>query len=46
MREMPVIATIPRINLLGLTIILTRPDKTELTVEIKKRWEAVENGYV
>ncbi|WP_282813747.1 phage GP46 family protein [Klebsiella pneumoniae] len=45
-RNAQVIATIPRINWLALTIILTRPDKTELTVEIKKRWEAVENGYI
>ncbi|MDU7531585.1 MAG: phage GP46 family protein, partial [Klebsiella sp.] len=45
-RNAQVTATIPRINWLGLTIILTRPDKTGLTIEIKKRWEAVENGYV
>ncbi|SUB71409.1 Phage protein GP46 [Pluralibacter gergoviae] len=45
-RNAQVIATIPRMYVLGLTIILTRPDKTELTVEIKKRWEAIENGNI
>ena len=45
-RNAQVIATIPRMYVLGLTITLTRPDKTELTVEIKKRWEAIENGNI
>ncbi|MDU2810833.1 MAG: phage GP46 family protein [Klebsiella michiganensis] len=43
-RNAKVTATIPRMNWLALNIILTRPDKTQLTVEIKKRWEAVENA--
>ncbi|MGV5029855.1 phage GP46 family protein [Klebsiella pneumoniae subsp. ozaenae] len=43
-RSAKVTATIPRMNWLALNIILTRPDKTQLTVEIKKRWEAVENA--
>ncbi|MBH3104295.1 phage GP46 family protein [Serratia grimesii] len=43
-RSAQVIATIPRMNWLALSIVLTRPDKTALTVEIKKRWEAMENA--
>ncbi|MGQ5976725.1 phage GP46 family protein [Serratia sp. IR-2025] len=43
-RSAQVIATIHRINWLALSIVLTRPDKTALTVEIKKRWEAMENA--
>ncbi|MBP1034367.1 phage GP46 family protein [Serratia fonticola] len=43
-RKAQVIATIPRPNWLALNIVLTRPDRTALTVEIKKRWEAQENA--
>ncbi|WP_177951355.1 phage GP46 family protein, partial [Klebsiella grimontii] len=43
-RNAKVTATIPRMNWLALNIVLTRPDKTQLTVEIKKRWEAIENA--
>ncbi|WP_339097193.1 phage GP46 family protein [Pectobacterium brasiliense] len=43
-RAAQVIATIPRMNLLALSIVLTRPNNSALTVEINKRWEAIENG--
>ncbi|MEQ9865068.1 phage GP46 family protein [Pectobacterium aroidearum] len=43
-RAAQVIATIPRMNWLSLSIVLTRPNNSALTVEINKRWEAIENG--
>ena len=43
-RAVQVIATIPRMNWLALSIVLTRPDNSALTVEINKRWEAIANG--
>ncbi|ELY5219656.1 TPA: phage GP46 family protein [Yersinia enterocolitica] len=41
-RSIQVEATIPQTNWIWLSVLLTRPDKTSLTVEIKKRWEAIE----
>lgn len=31
---------------IALSVILTRPDKSEMTVEIKQRWETIENGDI
>ncbi|MBA5235294.1 phage GP46 family protein [Pectobacterium aroidearum] len=42
-RATQVIATIPRMNWLALSIVLTRPNNSALTVEINKRW-GVENA--
>ncbi|RLM05037.1 hypothetical protein BIY27_21600 [Gibbsiella quercinecans] len=43
-RTATVIATIPQMYWLQLSVVLTRPNASALTVEIKKRWEAMENG--
>lgn len=42
-RTATVIATIQRINWLAMSVVLTRPNNSALTVEINKRWE-VENA--
>ncbi|HBC0574858.1 phage GP46 family protein [Serratia marcescens] len=39
-----VTAIIPQPGWISFSVVLARPNKTALTVEIKKRWEALENA--
>lgn len=39
-KSVSVVGSIPRINTLALTIVITKPDSRTMTVSVSQRWEA------